>query len=77
MYGHGNGIFSGGMFFGGGLMWIFWIVVLVVLIFVLKSIFGSSNRNTSSEDAMEILRQRFARGEIDEDEFEQRKKQLQ
>ena len=74
MYGHTNGMFSGGMFFGGGiLMWIFWLVLLVVLVYVLKDIFGSINKNSS----MEILKQRFARGEIDEAEFEQRKKQLQ
>lgn len=78
MYGHTNGMFSGGMFFGGGiLMWIFWLVLLVVLVYVLKDIFGSINKNSSSDKAMEILKQRFARGEIDEAEFEQRKKQLQ
>jgi putative membrane protein len=74
MYGH-----TGGMFFGGGLlMWIFWIILLVVLVYVLKDIFGSVNRNSSSSsDALEILKQRFARGEIDETEFERRKKLLQ
>jgi len=78
MYGHTNGMFSGGMFFGGGiLMWIFWLVLLVVLVYVLKDIFGSVNKHSSTDEAMEILKQRFARGEIDEAEFEQRKKQLQ
>jgi putative membrane protein len=73
MYGH-----SDGMFFGGGLlMWVFWLVLLVVLIYVLKNIFGSTNKSSSSNEALEILKQRFARGEIDEAEFEQRKKQLQ
>ena len=79
MYGHTGNMFSGGMFFGGGLlMWIFWIILLVVLVYVLKDIFGSVNRNSSSSsNALEILKQRFARGEIDETEFERRKKQLQ
>ena len=78
MYGHTDGMFSGGMFFGGGLlMWFFWIILLVVLVYVLKDIFGSVNRNSSSTNALEILKERFARGEIDEAEFEQRKKQLQ
>ncbi len=78
MYGHTDGMFSGGMFFGGGiLMWFFWLVLLVVLVYVLKDIFGSTSRNSSSDEAMEILKQRFARGEIDEAEFEQRKKLLQ
>ena len=73
MYGH-----SDGMFFGGGLlMWVFWLVVLIVLIYVLKNIFGSGNQNSSSNEALEILKQRYARGEIDEAEFEQRKKKLE
>jgi len=78
MYGHSDGMFSGGMFFGGGiLMWLFWIVLLVVLVYVLKDVFASSGSKPSSEDALEILKQRFARGEIDEAEFERRKKHLQ
>jgi len=73
MYGH-----SDGMFFGGGiLMWVFWLILLVVLVFVLKNVFGLGSKNSSSNEALEILKQRFARGEIDEDEFEKRKKQLQ
>lgn len=78
MYGHTDGMFSGGMFFGGGiLMWLFWLILLVVLVYALKDIFGSVNKSSSSDEAMEILKKRFARGEIDEAEFEQRKKQLQ
>lgn len=80
MYGHSGSMFSGGMFFGGGvLMWIFWIAVLVLLVYAVKAIIGSVNRNStssSSEDALEILKQRFAKGEIDEAEFELRKRQL-
>jgi len=65
MYGH-----TDGMFFGGGiLMWLFWLVLLVVLVYVLKDVFGATGRNSSSDEAMEILKQRFARGEIDEAEF--------
>jgi putative membrane protein len=78
MYGHGGGLFSNGMFFGGGpLMWLFWIILLVVLAYVLKNLFTSEKRNSSSSDeALDILKQRFARGEIDEAEFERRKKLL-
>lgn len=73
MHGHADG-----MFFGGGiLMWVFWLILLVVLVYVLKDIFGAVGRNSSSDEAMEILKQRFARGEIDEAEFERRKKQIQ
>lgn len=81
MYGHSGSMFSGGMFFGGGLlMWIFWIAVLVLLVYAVKVIIGSANRNStssSSDEALEILKQRFAKGEIDEAEFERLKKKLQ
>lgn len=78
MYGHSGGMFSDGMIFGGGvLMWVFWFVVLVVLIYVVKLIFGSVNRNaTDKEEPLDILKKRYARGEIDDEEFERRKKQL-
>ena len=77
MYGHTDSMFSGGMFFGGGiLMWVFWLVILVVLVYVVKDIFGSANQNSSSDNALSILKERFARGEIDEAEFERRKQQL-
>lgn len=74
MYGH-----TGGIFFGGGpFIWLFWIILLVVLVYVLKYVLGPSRRKSSdSSEALEILKQRFARGEIDEAEFEKRKKLLE
>ena len=67
----------GSMFFGGGLMWILWIILIVVLVYVLKDIGGSRGRRSADDEALEILRQRYARGEIDEQEYEQRKRELQ
>ncbi len=63
----------------GGLMWFFWVIVLGALIFLVwwivrKSQLGASRRE---EDAMDILKKRYARGEIDREEFEQKKKDIQ
>lgn len=78
MYGHADGMYSNGMFFGGGLlMWIFWIVLFVILVYVVIDVFGSVSKRSSSGDALEILKERFAKGEIDEAEFERRKNKLQ
>ena len=63
-------------FFGGGFMWILWIVLVVVIIYVLKDVMGSSKPSSSEDDALEILKRRYARGEIDEAEYERRKKEL-
>jgi len=68
---------SGGMFFGGGVMWIVWIVLLVVFVYILKDIFSAGNRGASKSNALEILKERYARGEIDETEFKRRKQELE
>ncbi len=54
------------------LLW--WVVVIAVAIAVVRAIGGRGRRDRDS--ALEILRERYARGEIDAAEFEERKKQL-
>lgn len=55
----------------GGGMWIFWIVVIMVLAFLIGRLMVSPHRTESPRDsAIEILRQRYARGEIDKEEYE-------
>ena len=66
-----------GMFFGGGFMWILWLVLIVIIVYIMKDFIPGNTKKTSGDDALEILRQRFARGEIDEQEYEQRKKELE
>lgn len=70
---------DGGMFFGGGLMWIIWILIIVAVVFVLKTMMGngSSGSGAKSESPLEILQRRYASGEIDEQEFKQKRKQLE
>ena len=57
-------------------MWLFLIVLVAILIYVV-----AQNRRVrgavSSESPLDILRQRYARGEISKDEFERIKKDLQ
>jgi putative membrane protein len=66
------GIWGGwGMVFGGVMM-VFWIVVLVALVVFLVRWIGRTPNGTSRRDAAEILKQRYARGEIDVTEYEER-----
>lgn len=69
-----------GMGWGGPLMWILWILLAVIIFWVLKSLFGGGDGDTRERPAstpMQILQERFARGEIDEEEFRRRREVLQ
>ena len=87
-WGYGGGYhYGGGMMYGGGgifgqLMMILVIVLIVaVAIGVVHWIFPGSHRlpsgsPTPHKSASEILEERFARGEIDKDEFEEKRNTL-
>ncbi len=67
--------FMGGMWYG----WIFWLVILVLIIWVIVSQLNKNKRDTQSpqqESALDILKKRYAKGEITKEEFERMKKDL-
>lgn len=61
------------------LLWLLFAVLLVVGVVVLVRALTDRGVATGSRgsSAMEILEERFARGEIDRDEFEERRRALQ
>jgi putative membrane protein len=74
MYGWWNG-FAGpgyGMLFGPIFMVVFVVLTLVITAWLLRALGPGSQRKSS----LDILRERFARGEIDQREYEERKKLL-
>ena len=79
-------VFGGGRFMGmmgGGsiLMILFWILLIVGIIYLVRgslSFSGNNNQNVSDhKTAEEILKERYAQGDIDKDEFERKKRDLQ
>lgn len=57
------------------LAWLLFLVVLVVgAVFLVRGLFDRGGRGSSS--ALGILEDRFARGEIDREEFEERRRTL-
>lgn len=59
--------------FGGGMMWIFWILILIALLwFGVFAARQAGGTNKQDKTALEILEQRYAKGEIDRDEFNQK-----
>jgi len=81
-WGMGPGMMGGwGMgWFGGIFMILFWILILIVLVFVIKWLIQSTSRardnGQSGYRALEILKERYARGEIDKAQFEDMKRDL-
>lgn len=59
---------------GGVLMLLFWLAVVAFVVWLIVTLTRGSGRAGAS--ALEILKQRYARGEIDKDEYERRKQDL-
>ena len=64
--GHGTGII--------GL--IFWVLVIIGLVLLIKYLWESGGAKREPESALEILKKRYARGDISKEEFEEKKKDL-
>jgi putative membrane protein len=64
------------MMFGGGMILI-WLIVIAGAYFVIKSLTDSSrNSGSRGEDPLKILELRYAKGEIDREEYLERKENL-
>ena len=62
-----------GMGFGGGgiFMVVFWILIILGVVYLVKILLGSeSTEGRKTESAQEVLEKRFAKGEMSKDEFE-------
>lgn len=71
------GNYGWGMGFGWIFMFLFWIVVIAVIVYVVKLVAASPKSQGPEETAIDILKKRYAKGEISKEEFEEMKKTLQ
>lgn len=68
---YGYGMMNGGYWIIG---LIFWLLVLIGLVLLIKYLWEGGARK--EESALEILKKRYASGEISKEEFEEKKKAL-
>lgn len=65
---------------GGGLMMVvFWAIIIVFIVWLVKELRGGSRSGMpehNSRAALDILKERYAKGEIGKEEFEEKKKGL-
>src|SRR4030042_4948412 len=62
----------------GGFMWLILLVVAgIVIYFLLKASRSRGADDSIGETPLNILKKRYAKGEIDKEEFEQKKKDLE
>jgi putative membrane protein len=82
-WGHGPGMMDWG--FGMGwlglvMMGVFWVLVIAAIILLIRwRVTSGSSRgrdSTAGDSALEILKKRYARGEINREEFEEKKRDL-
>lgn len=67
--------FMGGMGYG----WIFWIAIIAFIVFLVMR-FTNVNKNNqdigTGQSSLELLKKRYAKGEISKEEFQEKKKDL-
>ena len=77
MDGYGMGY---GFGFGGIFMILWWVLIIVGIVMLVKWLLGSSpgscGHGRTGGKALDILKERYARGEIDEQEYQKKRRDL-
>ena len=74
---HGYWGFPGGFgWFGGIFMFFFWVLVIIGIVYLIRTLCISHRCVESGETALDILKKRYAKGEITKEEYETKKHEL-
>jgi len=80
MWGHMDGYGWGAMGFGMIGVVLFWILLIVALVLLVKMLWKSGSEGierSQEKKSLDFLKERYARGEIEKEEFDQKKHDLQ
>lgn len=67
---------SWGMGLGLIFMIVFWILIILGIVYLVRLIIGAEKRGAREDSALDILKKRYANGEITKEEFEEKKKDI-
>ena len=76
-YGYGSSMGWLGMGFGMIMFLAFTALFIMVIIWVFKEVFRGVHRHEKTTGALEILKERYARGEITSEEYQRINKELE
>lgn len=74
-YGWGMG-FGWGMGLGWLFFILFWVLIILGVLYLIKLIAGGGRSKTTEETPLDILKRRYAKGEISKEDFEKMKEDL-
>ncbi len=77
MYGY-MGNYGYGMMGYGGMLFglLFWVLIIVLAYLLIKRLLEQNKSRGEEKSALDIAKERYARGEITEEEFEEIKRRL-
>lgn len=64
----------GWMWFGPIFMLLFWVLLIAGVVIAVKWVLGAGGK--TGESALDILKKRYARGEMSKEEFEEKKRDI-